>query len=244
MTNNQSSAPVAEPAELTWPSPDFLQTAVRKQREIDTAVRIEKDLAQRVASIQDQSFQKALPAALLVGGSDALKKLYAERDAATLAVNDKRAELLNFLNASRAGFFAARKRAQEQLHAVIAEQFAHAQKNATELLSILGGLLGTVVEAEREEKSIRMWNRAAKKFNRGIPAVNVNGIPGAVGIDAGESIRSIVHGMLLRDQGIRTLCREFFAREEERRARTAAFEEAKIDEAERLANPAAVVEPF
>lgn len=244
MKNHQSSAAVAEPAELTWPSPDFLQTAVRKQREIDTAVRIEKDLAQRVASIQDAAFAKGLPVYVIAGGEAEFKKLCDEQGAAALAANNKREELRNFLNSSRAGFFATRERAQEQLHAAIAEQFARAQKLAEELCELLTGSLGVESECERQEVLIRAWNRLVKKYSRTIPSTNVNAIPGVAGIDPAESLRSIVVGMLLSDPNVRELCRGILAREEERRARTVAFEEVRLDEAERLANPASLAEPF
>ena len=238
------TATAAEPVEATWPSATFLKDAQRLRSELEKAIRLEKDLAQRVASIQDQSFQKALPAAMLAGGPDALRKLYALRDAAGLSVNDRRAELRQFLAASRAEFFASRERAQEHLHAVIAEQFARAQKNAAELLAIFGGFLGAGAEAEREEKSIRAWNRVILKFNRVIPSANIDAIPAAVAIAAEESIRSRALGMLLQDKGIRTLCREFFAHEAQQRERATAFEEAKIDERERTASPVSMVEPF
>lgn len=241
---NQSVAAVAEPTRETWPAPDFLNTTARLRHELESAIRHEKDLAQRVASIQDAAFKKALPAAMLAGGPDKLETLSNEQAAAMVAVNQKREDLRRFLTASRGGFFALRNRASEQLRAEISERFARAQEAAAEVCVAVRGFLGADVEAKREEKLIRQWNREVKKFNRSIPATNVNAIPGVAGIDPSESIRSHIIGMLLGDPNIRMLCPDFLAHEAQQRDRAVALEEARLDQAEATANPVSLVEPF
>ncbi|MGB7024869.1 MAG: hypothetical protein WBD73_13805 [Candidatus Acidiferrales bacterium] len=221
----------------TWPVPDFLNRANRLRNELEAAIRVEQQKAQQVAGVQDTAFAKGLPTALVAGGAEKLQKLSDEKDAASLAVNQKREALRHFLNSERAGFFSLRDRAHERIRTEIAENFARMQMAATEICARLENLLGAAAEAEREEKLIRFWNREAQRFNRTIPAVNVNAITSAARIDLGESIRARIEGLLLQDKNTRELCREPLSREAQRRERAAATEEAREAQKEAYANP-------
>lgn len=242
MTNQ--SAAVAESAERTWPAPDFLNRAQRLRYELEAAIRVEQPLAQRIAEIQNAAFAKGLPVAVVAGGTDELEKLSDKQVAADLAVSEKRKELRSFLNTERAGFFSLREQAHESLRPEISERFVRVQKAAAELRAALVDLLGAEAESLREEKLIREWNRAVRKFNQTIPAVNVNAIPSATGIDPGESIRSLVEGIIRQDNNIRELCRDFLSREAERREMAAANEEARIAQKEADTNPILHEKPF
>lgn len=228
----------------TWPAADFVNTAQRLRYELEVAIRRENELAQRIDNIQNAAFAKALPVTLVAGGKDELKKLSDERNAAILGVNQKREALRQYLNVERAKFFAVKERAFEHLRTGVSERFARAQAAATELCAALSDLLGTEAECARQERLIREWNRTTKKFNRSIPSVNINGIPSVAGIGPGESLRSHIEGMLIQDSSIRELCRNILSREAQRREQAVALEEARIDQAEAIANPASLVEPF
>lgn len=242
MTNQ--SATVTEPARETWPSPDFLNKAQRLRYDLEAAIRDEQQLTQRVTDIQNRAFNTGIPVAVIVGGADKLSKLAAEQEAASEAVNQKRAELRDFLNSSRAGFFSLREESHESLRPGISEKFARVRECAAEVLAELRGLLGAEAEAVREEKTIRQWNREVRKFNRTIPAINSAAIPAAAAIGTEESIRALVVSFLMQDQNIRELCRDYLSREGEKRERAAANEEARFLQAEVNANPFLLDKPF
>jgi hypothetical protein len=218
---------VNEVAERTWPAPDFLNAAQRLRAELEAAIRLEQSLTQRVADIQNKAFARGLPTALIAGGAEKLSTLANEQNAASLAVNGKRVALRHFLDSARTAFFAERNRAQEQLRAEIAENFACMQKAATEIRSRLENVLGAAPEAEREERLIHEWNRQVDRFNGQIPTTNTNGITRAARIELGESLRARVEQMILQDAGLRELCRGIIADKAERRERAWAAEEAR-----------------
>ena len=223
-----STATAANEVAVTWPAPDFLNAAQRLRTELEAAVRLEHSLTQRVANIQNQAFAKGLPAAVIAGGEDVLRKIAAEQDAAQAAVNDKRTALREFLASERQRFFALREEAATRLRQNISEQFSSAQRAAKELRTALDGVLGAKDEAEVEERMIREWNRTVKKFNSSIPSLNVSAIPSAGGIGTSESLRGSIAEMILRDPSLRELCRGIIVAEAERRQRAWAAEDARL----------------
>lgn len=233
---------VAETA--AWPPPDFLRNAQMLRAQLEEAVRHEEDLSRRIAAIQDVSFKKALPVSVVAGSAEKFAELSNQHAAAATTANEKRNALREFLHSSRAGFFKLREERYMTLRPEIGRRFARAQAAATELRSALGDLLGAKEEAEAEGRLLREWNRTIRKLNRSIPAVNVNAIPSASGIEPGESIRSRIEGLFFEDPGIGELTRAFLAREAKERERIARQEELRLDQAEGRLNAILNETPF
>ena len=225
LTTETTLSQPAPATESPWPRPDFEREFQRLRAELESAVRREKVIAEKIAGVQERAFRTSLPVSVLLGGKEEAQKLSDEQDAAQLVTQQARTALRKFLDDERGRFEELKREAHRCLQKEIAGNFARTQAAASELLTLLGEWLGAKDEIEAEENQIRDWNRAARNLNRLIPAENVIGVPVVRLIDSVASLRSTIAGMLLGDPDLRDLVRFFLARDADARQRVAAHSE-------------------